>query len=492
MNILFTLVLALTATLANAQNIKFTFGPITKVNYGQTVFFNTTQKKGYIFHSAKEKYSITSLEDYLKPETSKEVTSETLTVENAYLEGTLTVKDKNYLIYSLIDKKNDVITVYSQELSADMVLLGSAIKITTFKEAKTGTGIIVVGQGMLHSTQISIAKPENQEHIVMVKERDHSLEVKAFSPDKGELWSKTFQLNKDLTYRLKNIRVAENGNVYILGTYYKGSLMGDETMKDPFLIAYAPATKTQKIHTLNSGEKINDVGFALELLPDQTPVLAGLFYERGKFKTSYQVLKVNTTTLVLEKLVSRLMKEEYSNLTFKRGYDPEYFSVENIAQLENGNIVFSVDGGLISSGKYASSAWGPAAYVVAINPSGIEQWNTMINKYQVTPYSSALIGHTFFTSGNKVYLMYNDNPDNFDLSPTERQKENLLKKKMYVCTVEIDEAGKAKKLKVVTTKREEISWFHPGSLTRIEKGLYHFQFYVGETFKYATFSNKDY
>jgi hypothetical protein len=488
MNRVLTPAFVLAIIFATAQDVKLTFGPVTKGSYTRP-FFNNTLKTGYIVNAAGEKISITPLEGYLKPGTSKTVTAETLTVNNAYLEGTMVVNGKNYLIYSLIDKKSDVITVYSQELSANMVLLGSAIKIATFKGAKSSTGVIVIGQGMLRLTEITIVKPQSQDHIVMVKERDHAIEMKAFSPEKEELWSKTFQLDKDLTYRLKNIRVAENGNVYILGTYYKGNLMNDPTMKDPFLIAYAPTTKTEKIHTISSGDKINDMGFALEFLNDETPVLAGLFYEKGKTEISYQILKVNTTTLQLEKMTAILIAKEYSDIMFKRAYDPKYFSVENIAQLENGNIVFSVDGGLVSSGKYSSTTWGAAAYVVAVNSAGIEQWNTIINKYQVTPYSSALIGHTFFIRGNNVYLMYNDNSENFDLSPAEKPKENLLKKKMYVCTIEIDETGKATKLKLVTTKKEQISWFSPATTTRIEKGLYHFKFYIGETSKYATFSN---
>jgi hypothetical protein len=91
----------------------------------------------------------------------------------------------------------------------------------------------------------------------------------------------------------------------------------------------------------------------------------------------------------------------------------------------------------------------------------------------------------------KMYLVYNDNPDNFDLAPTDKLKENLLKKKMYLCVVEIDENGKSRKIKPVSQDKKQVSYFRFENVQKIRDDLYHIQLRVrvgDEVKKFATFS----
>src|SRR4029079_4480268 len=121
--------------------------------------------------------------------------------------------EKNYVLYSKLEKHRDEVTVYFQEVSQDVVLMGSPLRVTTFKGAKLKDPNSFWGAfNTIQSTAIYVAFPENKNHIVLVRANDSQLDIRAFSLDKGELWSKVIQLNdvRKEIYRLREIQVSEN------------------------------------------------------------------------------------------------------------------------------------------------------------------------------------------------------------------------------------------------------------------------------------------
>jgi hypothetical protein len=460
-----------------AQEIKFNLGPASSdgKSFESTVFFNTTLKKAYLFENL-DGPKIREVDAYIKDVKKSPLQTEIFTgTMKAVLEGFHSVNEKNYIIYSVLNKEQDEHRVYMQELSSEMVMLGSPIGIATFEMGKTRAHVQgLFGNDPLDNLNLYVAKPLSGKHLVLVKERDFQLEIVCFSLDKGLLWSKTFELkNGDLDYSLVSINVAESGNLYITGDF------GKERKKFPFLLAYAPSSQIQKLHIINSGEKIDDDGYNLEFTDDETPLFAGLYSSRKE--GGYHLYKVNKATFELQEITSKPFAKAYWG-TVQLWYS-RYFGVAKIIELDNRNITIAIEASLYDDRGSRSTS---PLYLGCVDPSGIEKWNTTIQNKQGQSFAGFMVGHFIHAKNNKVYVIYNDNPDNFSLAATDNQKEYLLKKKAYIATVEIDENGKAKKYTMITSDKKQSSYFIANHVYAIDKNTFQFQIQKDDKFYFAT------
>lgn len=471
------------ADLVKAQDFKFTFGPtMEKEPSGKQVFFNTSLKKGY-WVDVYNDFTITPMDGYLKfTGAGKPLKSETFSIgKGAALQGFHTINEKNYMMYSVLDKKQKSLTVYIQELSPDMVLLGSPIRMAEFKDIKTDE-FLFSGP---HS--LRIVKSKSQRQIVLVKTKDSKVMMAGFSPEKGELWSKTFDLDSDYEFMVNGMKVAENGNVYFLGTYYKEKAYTNSgKTRNPFLLAYSPATKVQKLHTIKSAdEKTYHLGYALGLATDETPLVAGIYSKKLK-DGGYTIYTVDPNSLELVSFTSQPFSKRYMEVAYGKLWEPRGLSVTDVVQMSNGNIVLGMEGDRSFGMQHISNFYSTPMYVVAIDKSGVEKWNTTIEKDQAQAADPGMLGHILFYKGDKVYVVYNDNTDNFDLPPTGKQKESLLKNKTYVATAEIDNTGKTRKLYPVSTDKKEVCSLLMYQQHTIDNNLFQFMFKVGRTYQFAT------
>lgn len=445
--------------------------------------FLTALQKSYIITQEGKSLAVTPVANFLNPGTVIPVRSEMITMENVGLERWLAVDNKNYLVYSISDKKKDELVVYLQELSGEMTLLGSPVKLATFTGMKDDANKVPAYLQRYHvrTNFIHVYSSENGKELVMVKQRKTKVELKAFSLDKGPLWSKTFDLT-DKNYEITNCVVTDNRNTYLLGA-------GSES--EPFLIAYNPSDKTEKMMNIKTGEKIYDFGYKMKLI-DGTLYLAGLSdipkSEGTAKQVGYQILSVNTSQFALEKIANGVVNETYEKYMRKLGSQPQLFSVSNIIRRSDGGITFSIEGGMTMVNKqYGWKTWIYSALgLISLGKDGSEQWNTAIEKEQVQGDTDTYVGHNLFSRGSKVYVLYNDNPDNFDLPPTVKPKDRNLHKKIYVCLAEIDETGKAKKLKPLTKDRKQFSALEIDGTRKIKENLYQVLLKVDDKYHFAT------
>jgi hypothetical protein len=486
------LALFLIAGVTHAQEFKFTLGPpIDGPLSGYTAFFNTTLKKGYRINL--DGAIVNQLDDYIKFNgNGTAIKSEMFNgKEKAIIEGFYASGEKNYILYSTLDKASKDQNLYVQELSSSMLLLGSAMKVASYKDpkGKTREFTINLASKLFSLSSLYVIKSVSERQMIFVKEREHQLEVKAFSPDKGELWVKTFDLDKELDYDLSSIKEAENGNVYFAGQYYKKT-----RPQSPFLLAYSPSKNIQRLHTVTSGEKITDVGYLIELIEEEVPVFAGIYNE--KKESGYKVFKLNKDNFDLQLILSKPFATTYSELMRKAGFEPEYFSVVNLFQLKNKNIILDVEGGMevqSSSMQGFVMEYSSPAYITAISDA-TEKWSTVIRKYQMQNANKRdLVGHGLFYKENKVYMLYNDDIGNFDRSPTDEdnKKDIMIHKKNYVATIEIDETGKVKKLKHITTTKDKYSLILAREVKKIDSDHFHFFVVKDGKYHFATLEAKN-
>jgi hypothetical protein len=466
-----------------AQELQFSLGPaMTQQPETRSIFFNTTLKKGYAMAFSDPEFN--EIDEYTRLNPSKKtIKAEIFTGKHkAMIDGYYAVGDKNYIIYSSLDRERNEHNVYMQQMSNDGLLFGTPLLVAKYGNAKVRQTVIVLGAPNLQSvSNLHVAKPSSNDFIVFVKEREAKLEIKAFSPEHGEMWWKSFNLKSDMLYRLTSIKVATNGNVYLSGHYYDG----DEDL-NPFVLAYNPTSKKVQLHDIQSGGKISDLGYRLVLTGNETPVLAGIYAQRKD--VGYKVFKLNGDNFEIKLLASRPFSPKYTSIVFEGAYKPQYFGIKDIVELKNKSLVIDVEGGAVQSSGHVSQSYTSPVYLAAIGADGDEKWNSVIQKYQVQPLGSDLVGHALFRKNDKVYVMYNDDIDNLQASPTEKSGDGLLKKNMYVSVVEIDENGNAKKFRPITTVKNQNSYFRPSEIREISPNLFHMMFMKAGKYYFATVS----
>jgi hypothetical protein len=235
--------------------------------------------------------------------------------------------------------------------------------------------------------------------------------------------------------------------------------------EDPFVIAYSPATKNMKVHQLKSGEKIDDIGFLLSLI-DSRVYVAGLYSLKNE--AGYKLYSIDPSNLTISLVTSNKIPKSYYDVMNAGAYKPELYKVYGIHELRNGNLILDISCSFGSDLNHYT----PSVYIVCVNPSGTEQWSTIIQKFQVQPLSGFMLEHVLIVKGDKAYLLYNDDIDNFDVSPTARSREGLIKKNIYIAVVEIDEIGSAKKIPTFSKSKDDKLHFFPSLVVRVEENLY--------------------
>lgn len=374
------------------------------------------------------------------------------------------IGEKNYIVFASRDEKAKTRTYFVQQLDAAFNLVGEPMEVGKLKLKQEDW-----------YDQLKAGVSADRKTIVIIMDGEHELGMLAFSPETGPIAQYTFKLAPDRDYRFNQVIVSNDGNIYALGNYVRRKYASNERLSDPFVLAYSLASKKAKTHVIKTGEDSEDVGFTVNFLPGGKVLLNGLYYRNKTKDVGYQAYVIEPAAFEMKKFATASFPEPYRKLTYEKAYDPEYFYVANTALLSNGSIVFTVETGLAKIGSYTSTDYTSPVYVVCLDEAGKERWSTTIEKYQVSPVGDGMMGHVLFSKDNTVYMMYNDHVGNLELTPVQKQKEWVLKKNnTYIATVEIDDAGNSKKLKLFTSNRKQSS-----SLVRairVDRGLYHLIF----------------
>jgi hypothetical protein len=456
-----------------AQQLDFKFGtPVPEDDYARS--FNPTNRQAFVYHYGKKESTITILDNYINA--GKKIPFPKEVGRNiAYYN----INGRSYFIFANADKETKIQTVSYQEIGADLQFVGKPSVITSFKNVKVG-GVLVA---MPFPENLTVVKSPNESQILIYKERDKKIEAVCFNPNKGVQWTHTFALGDEKRqHEIIDIEITNAGDMYLLGT----SLDRNGDALDPFVLSYTADSKKEGRHLIPTDADTDHWGYCLRFINDDTPVVAGIYKKKKTKLPGYRVLKMDTKTKSMQLFSTALFTAAYTAVTYDGAYHPEYYRVVDILHLENGSMVFSIEGRAIKSGKSIYTVYSSAAYVVSIDPAGKEQWNSTVNKYQIEVQSSYSTGHYLLSKGNTVFMIYNDNLDNFDKDVTIRPDEALLKNKTYVALVEINSSGGAKKLNFISQSKKEISSIDSRHVKRIAPNLFHFMFKTGENYKHAT------
>jgi hypothetical protein len=413
--------------------------------------FDTKSQRSYMGSATTgdKFYQIGILDNYVNLNNVKRLAAEFVDDPNERIsvEAFLSTENKNYALYSVERAAQNEVTVYVNELNDEMVLMGSPIKIATFKEVKKyGTDIFVIASQ--ENTSFLIARSQNTKG----KEKQ-TLECLVVNSQFSTKWSKIISLSqRDKDVTLSDINIDDNGNVYILGIQHPGMYKNV-----PAIYTYLWEHETYREEIIGKpGYEV--FGAKLFVIKGKKPMVAGMYTKSGV--SGFFINSINMSTATLDELISMEADKEAKEMLPKYPNRGSNYAVENLIQLSSGDYVLSIE-------NHVNSIW-----VVSFNDKKDLVWSNIVHKSQIGSQTYSADGHTLLGSGNNTFVIYNDHPNNLKKSITAKDLTNYTSISGQVVVQQFDELGKGKKYALVKGNDGENLNLKMRQVYRITDSLY--------------------
>lgn len=459
------------AILAVGQKIEITKGPVLDAkqirkdfsvprlvfggfSYSTALFFNPEKKRTYSgFGFQNKSFQFAVMENYLTYSGVKELSSDTFS-DKVSLNAFVIVNNKMYVLFSMKFKDQDAFTLYVNEVSEDMVVLGSPLALHTYKDLKDyGMGIAVQhsrDKNYLLIRRLYDTKPREKQKI------DCMVVDNAFST----IWSTMIETeNMDKEVSIRSVDIDNNGNLYCL--------IEPEVRKlrQPIVYAYFWKSKSLK-HFVVGLPKGENFGTSLEILNGATPYIVGL--NDDKKKLTYFVNRIDRSSEIIENLGSSLMPADFYKASTFRVFETKNWNVTNMVSLSNNTIAFSVEAMLYDTKYHLYYSYN--TYVIAFREDCTEAWSRTIRKKQSA--ISGLAGHSLIAANDHVLVVYNDHVKNLAKKPEDPKLEVFRGKDGMSVVQQIDPAGKVTKYGLMRDAEMKGYMVSLDQMAQIEPGLY--------------------
>lgn len=422
-----------------------------------SLFFNPSNRTTYAgFGINKDAYHFAVLDNYLEFSSAKKLTSEYIT-GLASLHSFTIINDQMYVIFSQKHEEHDAFTTYVNEVSKDMVVLGSPIKLQSFKQLKD------------EGEQISVTTSDNEQYRLITRTHKVSgkeqvkFTFKVVDNQFAEVWTKTILLPTMTKHTdINSIDLDNKGNVYIMVT--------DRSVIDgqAVLHTYFGSTDTFRSHILGLSKGTN-FGAKLSIVDGERPLVFGLNRDGGR-EVFYFVDELKTDSQKLEHLSKGLMPDDFFPTSNTMGFSlAHHWAINQIISLDNENLIASVEG-IIQSSKY-NLRHTYNTYIISIDKTGKENWIRTIQKKQVV--IAGLEGHQLVPAGDKTIIIYNDHVKNTNLKPEDSKVTPFKSKDATVLVQEIDGSGLVKKYPLFQDRELADYALNFEYFSEIEEGLYY-------------------
>ncbi|MEJ7644922.1 MAG: hypothetical protein WKF87_10025 [Chryseolinea sp.] len=428
--------------------------PFRSFSHSTTLFFDPIQKKAYSgFGFQGKAFYFGVLENYLKYSGVKKLTAENIN-EEVRLNAFIPLNKKMYVLYSLKFPKQDGFSVYVNEVSPEMVVLGSPIVLHNFEDLEN------------YGMNIYVTSSEDKKYILITRifntkpKELQKLECKVLDDSFSEMWYQRIETeNTGKELNVQSVKVDGAGNMHALVEFESRKL------NKPIVYSYFWKSKSLKLFEpgFATGENF---GTRLELLNGIEPYIVGLNDEQKQVK--YFLARIDIKSQTLEKLASELMPEDFRKLSNFSLFETRHWGVMDIVTLENNTIVASIEAIVVDS-KYGQHH-SYNAYVYAFRQDGSQIWSRIIQKKQITLPGFA--GHILIPAKDNVFVVYNDASDNITKDADVAKVDVLNAKNPMPVVQKIDASGKATKQQLTKVKEFEEYALNFQTLAKIEKGLY--------------------
>lgn len=419
------------------------------------MFFNPDQSKAYMGFGYKDKaFQFAVFDNYVNYAGAKELVSENIS-ERVTLNAFVVVKGKMFVLYSIAFPDQDSFSIYVNEVSEDMVVLGSPIVLHSFKAWKS-YGMNVYVQRSRNNENFLISR------ILQTKPKEkQKIECKAVDQSFAEIWYKSFEMeNRDKDVEIRSVAIDNGGNWYCLVESLP------RTTTQPVLYAYFHKSNTFKMFAVGP-QKGKSFGTRFGLLNGERPYVIGLNDENKKM--TYFIFRVDIPTATLVNLGSNLMPPDFYKSSSFRGFSNDSWNITHIVSLENNTIAASVEGVVISPQSGRFNCYN--TYVMGFREDGSQAWTSVVYKKQMT--ERGLAGHVLIPVKDHVLVIYNDHEKNLSKNPRDSDVTLFATANGMGVVHDIDPSGKVSKYPLVRDPKLRDSMMVMNFTARIKDGLYY-------------------
>ena len=369
-----------------------------------------------------------------------------------------------YVFFIIKDKKAHNSILYFQQIDKKTLeLTGNPNLVVSIPNKTFYTGSFAYdisrGKGMLSVMAIT----RNEKNV------PQKFNLVVMNDQMTKQWEKeiTLPYASDL-FEEERTMVDNSGNVYILGRLYKDFVLDDRRGEPNYvykILSYRDQGATQKEYDITLKDNfITGLGF--NITDDGHMVCGGFYSEKGIFSikgTYFILLDANTQEVINEEKKAF----EAGFLEMFRSFEKTHKGAE-LYNYDYSNLIVRSDGGALllaeqyevktSTGKSASNTYYIYNDMIAINvnPDMSIKWATKIPKKQITVNDWGIFSsYEYAIVHDKIYLIFNDNPDNLQEADPQRIK-NFNGKSSVATLITINADGKWNKSLLFSNRDEGV------------------------------------
>lgn len=441
----------------------------TKKNYfseiigkdGSNVYAFQKYKSGFYGLGAVQKIELLS---YDKETMSLKLAND-IDLDKRELESVKMIGERIFLFMTDTDKKTDMITLEVQELDRKKLTLMPKVftlgKMNFGNASKRKRGFYNIAHSP-DNNYILVNYIHNKDD----KYAKQKVDIRVFDSDFDLVWEKLDNLPfADEFFSLKEMRVSNDGNVYVLGQVIEEKRDRKNKKQEFQLYAYKNYGEDIVEYPLVIKDKVI-AEMVLAIAGNGDIVVGGLYADEYKITGTFymrinainqEVAASSFKEFGIDFLVAGLSerKEKKTKKKASKGKDVGLFAYDlrNLKINNDGSIVFIAEQSFITSNTYTDANGNTRTtytyhdndiIAVYVNPQGEIVENIKISKKQVGS-TSFFHSYVLAIKNNALYFIYNDHIKNLNKTNDGVESSFSGPKKALAVVVKVDNSGKLKK-----------------------------------------------
>ncbi|MEO6166764.1 MAG: hypothetical protein ABIO46_07155 [Chitinophagales bacterium] len=400
-----------------------------------------------------------------------------------YLDGNLFA----FILY--INKKGEQTELYYQPIDKKTLLLsGTPKKILIIPyDSRSKQGDFTYKLSIDHKKIAIIASVHDD------KDLNEKFATAVFDTSMNSLWEKQITLPYESElFEKEQLLLDNNGNIYLSGRLYnekakeKRKGVANYSYK---IIAYRDKGNDSREYEVNlSGQFITDIGF--NITADDKLAVAGFYSTQGTYSIKgISFTLIDAASAVMLKQGSKPFDAAFLELFTRSQLDKKdqeiyRYSLDKIIIRSDGGVLLLAEQYFVESyttrdyynGQYVSRTTYYYNYndimAINVNPNMTIAWATKIPKRQVTTNDNGYYSsYTYAVAGDKIYLLFNDNPDNLLVTDPAQVAKYSGVQKSVATLVTISSDGKWKK-SLLFSNREQGQILRPKICKQISENQF--------------------
>jgi hypothetical protein len=459
------------------------------IGHDQTGFYVTTgkQKTG---EPTDGSYQIQYFGHDLTLKRSKEIELKT---DGRYesIEAFAQLRNEIYLFTSQANFKTKKQSLYVRKLNK--ATLDAEPKGRRVAEMPTPSGL-VINPGNLGNFSVRLSHDSTRVMIFYAlpykKGEPEKFGVHVFDDALAELWHRDIMLPyRDELFGFVSMKVSNDGQVFILGKYYKDKAKEVRQGKPNYeykILSYSATDTKGREYSVKVGEKFvtdmqiglldnGDVACAGFYSDEGTNSIRGTFFLRIDGSTA-QIESSNFKEFDIDFLTQNMTDRQAEKLKKKEERDGDVemyeYDLRELVMREDGGVVMMGERYFVHRSSYTTYNNGvPTTHTnitynyediiaVSVNAGGTIDWARILPKRQTsggagTFYFSYLLG----VVGDKLYVLYNDDPKNIDFKMPGKPKVLAGTEESIIMVNQIDATGKVTRYPIFSSFGADVSFW---------------------------------